>query len=61
MSVYPVRLVVELTTPQRSVTLEQTQPTDHLPGIGDRKDKTKSNRKTRKTTQMEMSKPQPKL
>ena len=29
LSSHPVRPVVELTTPQRNVTLEQTQRTDH--------------------------------
>ena len=58
---HPVRHVVESTTPQRSVTLEQTQQRDHLPGIGDRRDKTKSSREMHKTTQMEMSKLQPKI
>ena len=61
LSSHPVRLVVELTTPQIIVTLEQTQRTDNLPGIDDRKDKTKSNREMRKATQMGMSKLQPKL
>ena len=37
---HPVRPVVELTTPQRNFTLEQTQRTDLLPGLDDRKDKT---------------------
>ena len=40
LSSYPVRTVVQLTTPQRNATLEQTQQTDRLPGIDDRKDKT---------------------
>ena len=46
LSSHPVRPVVELTTPQKKkVTLEQTQQTDRLPGIDDRKDKTKSKKK----------------
>ena len=49
----------KLTTPQRNVTLEQTQRTDHLLGIDGRKDKTKSNRKMLKATQMEMFKVKP--
>ena len=61
LSSNPVRHVVELTTPQRILTLEQTQRTDRLRGIDDRKDKTKSNREVRKATQMGMSKLQPKL
>ena len=61
LSFHPVRPVVELTTPQRNVTLEQTQQTDRLPGIDHRKDKTKSNRELRKATQMGISKLQPKL
>ena len=44
LSSHPVRPVVELTTPQRNVTLVQTQRTDRLPGIDDRKDKTKPNK-----------------
>ena len=44
LSSHLVRSVVELTTPQRNVTLEQTQQTHRLPGIDDRKDKIKSNR-----------------
>ena len=58
---HPVRPVVELTTPQRNVTLEQTQQTDRVPGIDDRKDKTKSNAEMLRATQMGMSKLQPKL
>ena len=61
LSSHPVRPVVELTIPQRNVTLEQTQRTDRLPGIDDRKDKTKSNREMLTATQMVMSKLQPKL
>ena len=61
LSFHPVRPLVELTTPQRNATLEQTQQTDRLPGIDDRKDKTKSNREMLKATQMEMRKLQPKL
>ena len=57
----PVRPVVQLTFPQRNVTLEQTQQTDRLSGIDDWKDKTKSNREKRTATQMGMSKLQPKL
>jgi len=53
--------VTEQTTPQRNATLEQMQQIDRLPGIADRKDKTKSNREILKTTQMGMSKLQPKL
>ena len=61
LSSHPKRPVVELTTSQRNVSLEQTQQTDRLPVIDDRKDKTKSNRERRKATQMGMSKLQPKL
>ena len=61
LSSHPVRLVIELTTPQRNVTLEQTQRTDRLIGIDDRKDNTKSNREMRKATQIAISKLQPKL
>ena len=61
LSSHPLRPLVELTTPQRNVTLEQTQQTDRLPGIDDRKDKTKSNREMLKATQMGISKLQPKL
>ena len=53
--------LVELTTPQGNATLEQTQQTDRLHGIDDRKDKTKSNREMLKATQTGMSKPQRKL
>ena len=61
LSSHAVRPVVELTTPQGNVTLEQTQRTDRLPGIDDRKDKTKSNREILKLSQTGMSKLQPKL
>ena len=61
LSAHPVRPVVDLTTPQRNFTLEQTQQTDRLPGIDDRKGKTKSNREMSKATQMGMSKLQRKL
>ena len=62
LSSHLVRPVVELTTAQRNATLEQTQQTDRLPGIDDRKDKkTKSNREMHKATQMAMSNLQPKL
>ena len=61
MSTHPVGRVVELTTPQRNVTLEQTQRTDRLPGIEGRNDKTNSNREMPKAPQMGMSKLQPKL
>ena len=53
--------LVELTTPQRNATLEQTQQTDRLHGIDDRKDKTKSNREMLKATQTGMFKPLRKL
>ena len=59
LSSHPVRPVVELTTPQRNVTLEQTQLTDRLLGIDDRKDKTQSNWEMLEATQMGMSKLQP--
>ena len=49
---HPVRPVVELTTAQRNATLKQTQQTDRLPAIDDRKDKTKSNREMLKAAQM---------
>ena len=52
LSTHPVRHVVELTTPQRKVTLEQTQRTNGLPGKDGWKDKTKSNREMHKATQM---------
>ena len=61
LSSHPVRHVVELTTPQRNAILEQTQQTDRLHEIDDRKDRTKASRIKLKTTQMEMSKLQPKL
>ena len=61
LSSHHVRAAVELTTPQRNANLEQTQQTDHLHGIDDRRDKTKSNREMHKATQIEMSQRQPKL
>ena len=61
LSTHPVRPVVELTNPQRNVTLEQTQQTDRLHGVDDRKYKTKSHREMLKAAQMGMSKLQPKL
>ena len=56
MSSQLLRPVVELTTPQRNVTLEQMQLTDRLLEIDSRKDKTKSDREMLKATQMGMSK-----
>ena len=56
LSFHPVRHVAEQTTPQRDVTLEQTQRTDRLPEIDGRKDKTKPNRGILKITRMGMSK-----
>ena len=44
LSTHPIGPVVKLTTPQRTVSLEQMQRTGRLPGIDDRGDKTKSNR-----------------
>ena len=61
LSSHPVRHVIELTTPQRNVTLERTQRTDRLPGIDDRKDKTKLNNEILKATEMGISKLQPKV
>ena len=58
---HPVRHVVEPTTPQRNAFLEQTQRTDRLHGIDGRKDRTKASKMMLKTSQMEMSKLQPKL
>ena len=55
LSSQPVRPVVELTTPQRNVTLEQTQQTVRLAAIDDRKNKIKSNIEECKATQMGMS------
>ena len=39
LSTHPVRHVEKQTTPQRNAILEPMQPTDHLPGTEDRKDK----------------------
>ena len=61
LSTLPVRPVVEITTPQSNVTLEQMQRTDRLPGTDDRKDKIKPHREIPKATQMAVSKLQPKL
>ena len=61
LSSHSVRHVVEPITPQRNATLEQTQQIDHLPGIDDQKAKTKTSKEMHKTTQMGMSKLQPKL
>ena len=61
LSSHPVRHVVELTTPQRNAIYEQMQRIDRLHEIDDRKDKTKASEIMLKTTQMEMSKLQPKL
>ena len=61
LSTHLVRPVAKWTTPQRNVTLEQTQLTDRLLGIDGRKDKTKSNREMLKATQTEKSKLQPEL
>ena len=60
LSSHPVRPVVELITPQRNVTLEQTQRTDRRPGKDDRKDKTEFNREMAKATQMGIFNLQPK-
>ena len=61
LSSQPVSPVVELTTPQGNVTLEQTQRTDRLPGIDGWKEKTKSGKEMHIATPMGMSKLQPKL
>ena len=61
LSILTVKPVVKVTTPQNNVSLEQTQRTDRLPEVDDRKDKTKSNRKMLKATQMEMLMLQPQL
>ena len=61
LSFHPVRHVAERTTPQRDVTLEQMQRTDHLHEIDGRKDKTKVSKIMLKITQMEMSRLQLKL
>ena len=58
---HPVRHVVELTTPQRNAILEQTQRTDRLHEIDDRRDRTRVSRIMLKVTQMEMSRLLPKL
>ena len=60
LSTHLVRPVVKLTTPQRNFTLEQPQRTDRLPGVNDRKNKTKSNREMLKANQNGMFKLQPK-
>ena len=56
LSSHPVRNLVYPTTPQRNATLEQTQQTESLHLIDDRKDKTKFNREMLKVTQTGMSK-----
>ena len=61
LSTQTVIPVVKLPTPQRNVILEQTQRTDRILVTDDRKEKTMSNREMLKTTQMGMSKLQPKL
>ena len=61
LSTHPVRPVVKLTIPQRNFILEQTQRTNRLREIDDRKDKAKSNKEMVKATQMGMSKLQHKL
>ena len=61
LSSHPVRPVVELSTPQRMVTWEQTQQTGRIPGIDDRKEKIKPNREMREAAQKVLSKLQPKL
>ena len=62
LSSHRVRPVVELTAPQRKISLEQTHRTYRLPGIDDAfPDKTKSNRETLKATQTGASKLQPNL
>ena len=61
LSFHPVRHVVELTTPQRNAILEQMQRINSLHKRDDRKNRTKASKIMRKTTQMEMSKLQPKL
>ena len=61
LSTHPVRPVVEPTFSQRNLTSEKTQRRDRLPGIDNRKDKSRSNRESLKATQMGMSKLQPKL
>ena len=52
-SPHPVRPVVELNTPQRNVTLDQTQRTDRLTGTDGRKDKTSPTEKCPKQLRWE--------
>ena len=61
LSTHPVRPVEKLTTPQKNVTLERMQQTYRLPGVDDRKDRTKSNREMLKVTQKAMPKLQPNI
>ena len=61
LSFHPVRLLLEITIPQRNATLEKMQQTDHRHVIDDLKDRTKVNRILLKATQTGMSKLQPKL
>ena len=55
LSAHLARPVVKVTIPQKSVTLEQMQRTNRLPGTDDRTDKIKSNREKPKATQTAMS------
>ena len=61
LSIHHVRLVVKLTIPHRISTLEQTQRIDHLPGLDDRKNKTKAHREMLEATKVGIFKLQPKL
>ena len=59
--IHPVRHVGKQTTPQRNATLEPMQPIDRLPGIEDRKDRTRSQKEPTKMTLMKLPRPQPKI
>ena len=59
--IHPVRHVERQTTPQKSATMEPTQPIDRLSGTEDRKDSIKSKKEPIKMTRMKLLRLQPKI
>ena len=55
LSTYPMRLVTEITTPQRNASLEPMHQTDRLLGTENQWDRAKENENPQKTMQMKVS------
>ena len=61
LSPHPVRPVAKPTTPEKNAFLEPMQLTDSLPGMENRWNTVKINKKTHKSIQLKVSRLQPKL